>query len=81
MHAGTRAVRTPPRDRIVVTARDFDCSTTGCDRGTRPTLKSSQRAPYHAFKVETETSRHLVARARQRFRSNANTVTARLCGT
>eukprot|EP00966_Prymnesium_polylepis_P023732 546546-Prymnesium_polylepis.1 len=48
MHAGTSAVRTPPRDRIVVTARDLDCSTTGCARETRPTLKPSQRAPYHA---------------------------------
>eukprot|EP00966_Prymnesium_polylepis_P245165 5670914-Prymnesium_polylepis.1 len=58
--AGTSAVRTPPRDRIVVTARNLDCSTTGCDRGTRPTFKPNQRAPYHAVKVETETSRHLV---------------------
>ena len=47
--------------RIVVVTQDLDCPTTGCARGTRPTLKPSRRAPYHAVKVETETSRHLVA--------------------
>ena len=60
---GPPAVSSLACARIVVVTQDLDCPTTGCARRTRPALKPSQRAPYHAVKVETETSRHLVARA------------------
>eukprot|EP00966_Prymnesium_polylepis_P109207 2527707-Prymnesium_polylepis.1 len=35
---------------IVVVIQDIDCPTTGSARGTRPALKPSHRAPYHAVK-------------------------------
>jgi hypothetical protein len=73
---GPPAVSSLACARIVVVTQDLDCPTTGCARRTRPVLKPSQRAPYYAVKVETETSRHLVARAPERCRSNTNTVTA-----